>query len=163
MGCRAVSDTEDGTGRQIPSASDGYAVAVEPIALAAAAIKVSLFLEALLFGLTASRSMTHAVRVHREDAPVAAAAVRGRGSSGPFFCCRAAQRPSWATNERLRCSDGEERFLTIEPPYGDDGFPCCRDARRCRTNSDTCRNKTATAPPRDKAINSISISMNESD
>jgi hypothetical protein len=33
------------------------------MALAAAAIKVSLFVEALLFGLTASRSMTHAVRV----------------------------------------------------------------------------------------------------
>ena len=69
--------------------------------------------------------------------------------------------------------DGDERepalqrrrwaLPTIEPGYREGGFPACRAVRRCLTNSDTCRNSTATAPPRDKAINSISISINEFD
>src|SRR6267154_1256801 len=34
-----------------------------------------------------------------------------------------------ATNERLRCSDGEESFPTIEASYRGGSFPTCRD--RC--------------------------------
>jgi hypothetical protein len=133
-----------------------YAAAVEPIALAAAAIKVSLFVEALLFALTASRSMTRAV-------PSIARRCAGEARAAPSSAAEQRSDQTGATNEPLRCGDGEERFPTIKAPYGDGSFPCCRDARQCRTNSDTCRNKTAAAPPRDKAINSISVSMNESD
>ena len=50
-----------------------------------------------------------------------------------------------------------------EPGDRDGSFPAGRDVRRRWTSSDSCRNKTATAPPRDKAIISISISLNESD
>jgi len=41
-----------------------------------------------------AQSRRHLTRARREDRPVAAA-VRVRGSSGAFFCRRAAQRPSW--------------------------------------------------------------------
>jgi hypothetical protein len=70
-----------------------------------------------------------------------------------LFLLQSSAATELAANERLRCSDGEDRFSTIEPRYGDGGV------RRFRANSDTCRNRTATAPPRDKAINSISTSI----
>jgi hypothetical protein len=80
----------------------------------------------------------------------------------PPLLPRSSAATELATNQRVRCSHGEEGFPTIEPTY-ERSFPTYRDVRRCRTNSDTCRNKTATAPPRDITINSIAISMNESD
>jgi hypothetical protein len=93
----------------------------------------------------------------------------GGGMATPIRMVRREDRLAAATAMRMlqrivlmRRSAWSERVM--HESYRDGSFSTCRDAvRRGRTNSDTCRIKTTTAPPRDKAINSISISMNESD